>query len=102
MWRLLSKKRPIVQIRSVIHDHSPSEFRFRGDLYSQESIFPLVVSVSVCLSVYRNFFTTYRILSTGVRVYDRPDTADWYVINVAAIASVLRIFEKLISVLLKQ
>ena len=94
------QKRPIVQIRSVIHDHSPGEFRFRGDLYSQESIFPLVVSVSVCLSVYRNFLP--QILSTGVRVYDRLDTADWYVMNVAAISSVLRIFEKLISVLLKQ
>jgi len=26
------------------------EFRFRGDMYSQESTFPLVVSVSVLLT----------------------------------------------------
>jgi len=57
------------------------------------------VCPSVCLFI--GIFLP-QILSTGVRVYDRPDTADWYVINVAAIASVLRIFEKLISVLLKQ
>jgi len=57
------------------------------------------VCPSVCLFI--GIFLP-QILSTGVRVYDRLDTADWYVMNVAAIASVLRIFEELISVLLKQ
>ena len=72
----------------------------RGSVLSRE-YFPSscqCVRLFVCLS---EFFLP-QILSTGVRVYDRPDTADWYVINVAAIASVLRILEKLISVLLKQ